>query len=202
MISVVLFATLSVSVPARAGLYETNSAQFGANSLTFDSQTGLTWLDLQYSAGLSYQQALADTAPGGIFYGFRFATEQEVLGLFASAGIQTTTYYYPNDPVATGFLSLIGSSGTINGYPAALANSGTPVSGGLVIAPSFYVTGFFGSPPNAYVYSFSDGTKYGLDTSYPDLADWLVAIPEPRTFAIAGLGIALFAISRRKGSLH
>ena len=70
---------------AKGQLLQENDPQFGANSLTYDSTTGLTWLDLSFSQGLSYSQTLAAMQAGGQFDGFRFATADEVQSLFNSA---------------------------------------------------------------------------------------------------------------------
>src|SRR6516165_3756551 len=90
-----VFASIWLAgAPAKANLIPATNPSFGANSLTIDTGTGIAWLNLTASAGLSYQQVLADTQPGGIFYGFRFATDQEVLNLYSSAGF--TTGFYPS----------------------------------------------------------------------------------------------------------
>ena len=87
-ITLVLLVTLSLAnLPVKAALVQATDPRFGPNSLTIDTSTQLAWLNLGNSVGLSYDQVLADTAPGGIFSGYRFATLNEVLGLYSSAGI-------------------------------------------------------------------------------------------------------------------
>jgi len=164
--------------PAQAVLYLTGDANFGPNSITVDTSTGLGWLNLSETAGLSYQQVLSDTQAGGMFNGFRFATVPEVLDLYGSAGISGTGYYPLSTPSIQSLFSLIGTSGIINGQPGVLALSGTPSDGGGYFAPAIYVTG------GEYLVSDggfeSGGTGYGSTTSYPELSSWLVkAVPEP-----------------------
>ncbi len=136
-----LFSASVTQLSAQSYLQEGNSPSFGANSVTDDSRTGLIWLDMPFSAGLSYDQALADTAPGGIFYGYRFATVQEVLGLYYSAGIPATGYYSLSTPAIQNLISLIGPSGTINGYQGILRCPGPLQMAARIMHPRFMQSG-------------------------------------------------------------
>src|ERR1039457_3030873 len=104
-----LVLLLLTGLPAKANLMEATDPRFGPNSLTMDTTTRLAWLDLTASAGLPYQQVLADTQPGGIFSGFRFATAPEVLNLYPSAGIPGIGYYPLSTPPILTLISLIRS---------------------------------------------------------------------------------------------
>ena len=57
-------------LPAKADLYQVDDPRWGAGSMTLDTRTGLTWLDLPFSQDLSYSQAEAEMLPGGEFAGF------------------------------------------------------------------------------------------------------------------------------------
>src|ERR1039458_10013985 len=132
-----LVLLLLPGLPAKANLMEATDPRFGLNSLTIDTMTGLAWLDLTASAGLSYQQVLADTQPGGIFSGFRFATAQEVLVLYASAGIPGTGNYpgsVPGDQAILNLISLIGATSFQDGNPETFGISGTPAPFGRVVS--------------------------------------------------------------------
>lgn len=182
-----LFLTMS---PVRANLYLTSNPTFGSNSITVDTSSGLGWLNLSEADGLSYQQVSAEMGPGGTFSGFRYATVQEVLGLYNSAGL--TVGFYPGlTPAIQSLFSLIGTTGTLNGEsgiePQIVALSGTSLDGGycapaiygFVSSPSYWVNngGFTpngGSPPGG------GGTIYGSTFSYPSISSWLVEeVPEP-----------------------
>jgi hypothetical protein len=69
--------------------------QYGASSIVRDTATGLEWLGLFKTAGLSYNTVFSNLGPGGTFAGFRYANLDEVGTLFADAGIpdidQTTS---------------------------------------------------------------------------------------------------------------
>ena len=181
--------------PAQALLYLTGDASFGPNSITVDTSTGLGWLNLADTSGLSYQQVLSDTQPGGMFNGFRFATVEEVLGLYSSAGIPGTGYYPLSTPAIPSLFSLIGTSGIINGQPGMLALSGTPSVTGGYCAPAIYAVGI-----NAVEQYWANdggvnagGTAYGSTSSYPELSSWLVkAVPEPMDASLFISGIAVW----------
>src|SRR5688572_7151684 len=86
--SVALLFALPLALPLAAGAtLISESSPFGADTVTFDSETGLRWLDLTESAGLSHTEITLELAPGGAFEGYRFATAAELTELFANAGI-------------------------------------------------------------------------------------------------------------------
>ena len=198
-----LVLLLLTGLPAKANLIEANNPRFGVNSLTVDTTTGLAWLDLTASAGLPYQQVLADTQPGGIFSGFRFATAPEVLNLYTSAGIPGIGYYPLSTPPILTLISLIGATGTINGEPGLLGLSATAASFDSQYAPAIYATGVSGIQEywvNGGGYN-SGGTSYGVTTSYPELGSWLVSsVPESSDasiYVLAAAGLIGFAFLQR-----
>lgn len=65
------------------------SSAFGANTATFDPNTGLRWLDVPLSAPYSYDQTLVQLQSGGLFEGFRLGTSAEIQDLWITAGIDT-----------------------------------------------------------------------------------------------------------------
>src|SRR5215469_5538441 len=98
LILALLVLLLMKTPSAEASLYLTNDPNFGPNSVTVDTSTGLSWLNLTESVNLSYDQVIADLQPGGIFNGYRYATSREVLGLFSSAGIPGQGFYPLSSP--------------------------------------------------------------------------------------------------------
>lgn len=77
---------LSISFPASAN-FVSQSSSFGEDTIVHDAQTNLNWLDLSLTEGYSYVYVDEQLAPGGKFYGYRFATIKEVTTLFQHAGI-------------------------------------------------------------------------------------------------------------------
>lgn len=88
-----IIGTLTTS-PSFAILLSQHS-QYGHDSITLDTDTGLQWLDpflatnaLQYQHFNAYSDIKSMMGTGGYFEGFRYATEREVYSLlFGSVGI-------------------------------------------------------------------------------------------------------------------
>ena len=192
-------ALLLAATSAHATLIVGTDPEFGADSLTVDTQTELAWLNLSYTAGLSYNQVLADMQPGGMFSNYTFATSQEVTDLYADAGISGPAYYYLSWPAIGNLISLVGATGTINGEPGLIAVSGTSDGPGQQEAPAIYATSVLGTE----VYFVSDGTGIGStsdgdSTPYSDVGDWLVTTaPEPGIGSVAMAGLTALLFIRR-----
>lgn len=205
-ILVALAFILTRAALAQGTLYLASDAKFGPDSITIDTSTGLGWLNLGEAAGLTYQQVLADTQPGGRFNGFRFATAAEVAHLYSSAGIAGAGNFPLSSAPIGSLLSLIGTTGKINGQPGIIALSATS-DFGLYVAPAIYVAGFNGV--NKYFVSNASGsgsTSYNTNYSFPSLGSWLVtSVPEPTDTSLLMLALGIwggfaFTIRNRKPS--
>jgi hypothetical protein len=201
---IILAATILLfleALPAEAILYLTGDPHFGPDSVTIDTSTGLGWLRLTETTGLSYDTVLAETQPGGVLSGYRFATLQEVVTLYSSAGIPTGGYYPVSSPSIQSLISLLGPTGSNAGYPGLEGWCGTPYvisqqtlqdcpgisAGGLNSSIVYYVTGP-SSPPGFLPEAINPAL------SYPDLGSWLVKeVPEPSETGILVLSLALWA---------
>ena len=82
--AVVLF---TISTVANGSLVERDWQTVGDRALTYDTTTGLQWLDLTASSGQSVNEVLAQLGAGGTYDGFQYASENEVRTLFSNAGI-------------------------------------------------------------------------------------------------------------------
>ena len=58
----------------------------GDGLLTYDSATGLEWLDLSYTTDRSYNDVAGQLQPGGEFDGFRYASIAEITNLWDHLG--------------------------------------------------------------------------------------------------------------------
>lgn len=197
-ITLILLISLSMlKFAANAALIQGTDPRFGPNSLTIDTGTQLAWLNLSDSAGLSYNQVLADTAPGGIFSGYRFATTDEVLGLYSSAGIPGPGYYPSDSEPIQSLISLVGPTGLWWSQPGIIGITGSgdsyfQYSAGMYAYGSNSVVQF-------YVTCGPDGTGYGRTFSAPTVGSWLVtAVPEPSVCVITVAGLFGLAVARRK----
>jgi hypothetical protein len=185
----VLALLFMAALPAEAILYQYTDPQFGPDSVTVDTSTGLGWLNLNASTGLSYEQVLADTQPGGIFSGFRYATVPEIMNFYSSVGIPGPGYYPLSSPSIQALFSLVGSTSTLFGRPALAGISGTTSMDGLQSlqeTPQIYQSGvgstleyLVSGPPRFFLLSIN---QTNADAS---LGSWLVTeAPEPSTTSI------------------
>jgi len=88
---IVFLASTSSSSEGRATMISLDSS-YGAGTITRDLSTGLDWLDLSVTRGLSWSFVEARTGVGDIYEGFRLATREEVFGLASDAGAQDPIY--------------------------------------------------------------------------------------------------------------
>lgn len=199
---------LSFALPARAAFVALNDPAFGPGSITQDTATGLEWLDIDLTAGLSYNDVAAGFGPGGAFEGFAHASLEQVDTLFLNAGFSATDNVLRNEdiPAANHFFAFLGISASAQG----------------VGSSSFGVTSttaFTGNPRVAYV-SLSipdDGASayalgappstFNFDQTSPGTGQWLVRpaatlVPLPAPFMLLGgaLGLLSLTATRRKAA--
>ena len=126
-----ILALALFSSPVMAGISSADDAVFGPDSLTFDSDTNLAWLDLTHTINRSYDDVASKLGAGQEFDGYRYATEAEVLTFLTNAGIPdvpgTST---SNVAPITNFQLLTGSdgSGLAIGFTATTAGATTNVT--------------------------------------------------------------------------
>jgi hypothetical protein len=83
-----------VAAEAGAALSSKDLTTTGDGQLTYDSDTGLSWLDLTATVGQSYNQILAGYGGFTTVLGFRYATADEVGRLFSNAGVTQTNWVW------------------------------------------------------------------------------------------------------------
>ncbi|MCW8911259.1 MAG: hypothetical protein OQK76_11655, partial [Gammaproteobacteria bacterium] len=76
---------LILSTSANATIIEANWQSVG--DITRDTVSGLNWLDLTETLGMSRIAVEDQLVAGGQFEGFRYATADEVVGLWANWGV-------------------------------------------------------------------------------------------------------------------
>ena len=85
-----------VSFTVSADLISIDWKIVGDNLITRDTVSGLDWLDLTETNNMSYGQVSEQIGTGGQFAGYRYATNSEVVALWANFGVNldagTPTY--------------------------------------------------------------------------------------------------------------
>ncbi len=74
---------------AHAVLVERDWLTAGDALLTYDTETGLEWLDVPATSSMSYNDVAAAISSGGSYQNFTFASKQQVTRFFMSAGLQS-----------------------------------------------------------------------------------------------------------------
>lgn len=179
---------------------------------TYDPNTGLQWLDLNQTAGQSYDSILNGWNGFTTTAQFRFATRSEIIQLFANAGAgslgsPTGPPNAANLQAGNLILSLLGTTlPEANGarswmFYDPLTEPTLPTSvhipaavfGVGVVRAGYPQEGFFLVP----------GIFPTRDYSSAVMASALVRmVPEPATGMLAGLGLIFFMSSRSHRSWH
>ena len=220
--------TLAVGLaPAvRAELVSQDYLAPGDGLLTLDSQTGLRWLDVSATQGLSANQILAGA--GGWNSHFRYATYAELSALFEHAGLPTSPggkVAVSPDPAmysaASAFNALINTAGA-GASPISQTDGFYPTTGSSIgflrvhasqdASSTFATYSYIEAPPGKYGGGAGDkgfgggaGGKYAgwsYDTYSPKTGSMLVlAVPEPQPWALLLAGLGLIAgVARRRAA--
>ena len=202
---------------ASAQFITQDSATLGDDAFVVDTLSGLTWLNLNVTRGLSYDAVVNQLALDPALAEFHIATYTEVGALFHDAGfsvdIPTGNLTDParlaaNASFADAFIGLppgtppYSSSGEFFLGNTFLGNA-LPSSPNLNVSGVSYTSGS-GVVPTA----FTDSTGPHRDAAVAYMSTWVVSnrpispVPEPETYALMLVGFAaLGAVTRRRASV-
>lgn len=111
-----------------------DDAAHGPGSITRDLATGLDWLDLTQTQGLTRATVLGQTGAGGRWAGFRHATSDEVFQFFTNAGVPV---------VATDFGSLAQSASNVPSVAGLISKWGAA----LIVPAASFASAYLGDGP-------------------------------------------------------
>ncbi len=201
-----LAIVISNSVPLSAA---TTLPLEGRASTTYDPNTELEWLNLDETAGQSYESVLAGWNGYTTVHGYRYATKEEIVTLFIHAGavdisdiftFEPSQMNQANVPGARSLLELLGATYVISDLVRSRMLY-DPASEPSVASPDEIPLAFFG------VVSF-DGEEAAFtlpagmiakDGIFPDIASALVrSIPEPSGAAMVLIAPCLVLLRRAR----
>ncbi len=138
--------------------------------ITLDTTTNLEWLDLTETANYSYDQVELELAPGGLFDGFRRATEDEISSMFTDFGLVSG----PANATHYDFMDLFGVTSHQGNYPEIFGYADSAGSAmALVYGLDFY------SPGENYLV-VTGGLLHNKSINFDGFGSYLVkAVPIP-----------------------
>jgi len=180
--------------------FQANAVIIDQTATTLDTDTGFEWLDMSYTDGITYADALAgsNTFEGG---GWRNASYSEVVELASNAvGYDITTTFYHDALSFNGLSALTDFLGrTIGVGTYSLVVGNVDIGGGLDRAQFGYSTtasGFFRDNINDNIWDAASDP----DTSVGTFLVRSSAVPEPSIIALFGLGLVGIGFARRRQS--
>jgi hypothetical protein len=200
-----LLVVTCVGEVAKAGFNEVGTA-FGPQTGLEDVSTGLVWLDLSITSGQSFDSVLANTAAGGTYSGWQFASPGQLTTLFVDYTRGNTFAEYAGAPasdstLAIAFMNALGGplytvTNPANGFSRMSSNGFLNIPFGLGAAQYGYIAvdNFFGPSidPSLQGSAVEDLGSNGIGS-------WLVesaSTPEPCSLSLVGLGAAALIIAK------
>jgi hypothetical protein len=191
---------------ARASLIELDLNTAGDKLITYDDVTGLDWLDVNQTLGLSYNQANATAFVTS--QGFRHATPGEVNALYTGAGgtigsAALSSNFAPALELINKLGCTQGCGGPVGGIPLNENQSGfSEEAFGLAGVPFIETcqNSFCFAPVGTAVFQSTTGPQ-SRDLANSGIGNYLVrehVVPEPASLALMFGGLAAMAGIRRR----
>ena len=171
LLAVLVAGALSLSAPQTVYASTTPFAgkcdASSSTTLVCDPNTGLEWLKLTETVGQTYDYVISQLGTGGIYEGYRYASNAEAMQFLADAGINGSTYFDPANLVpANAIFPIIGVTLIYSPYTISAGFTADAAGGGT---RSIAILQSDGSGAQRYLSNIlSSSTSYG---------SWLVVDP-------------------------
>jgi hypothetical protein len=190
----------------------------GPNSLVTDSNTGLTWLTLDQTLGMSFAEISSNLEDGSRWEDFRIATSEEVYSLFEYiVGRDSGSIWWRRDGVSYDPALVVSSQVLATTLGVNFDDEGYVRVGGFTSelrypcsespeCPHWFESFSWSSAPDDQFATIDDNwTVYGVNDRLPWMGAWLISenvrpIPEPSTYALmlSGLVGVWFSVRNRR----
>ncbi len=201
--AVALMLAISLTLPlrtARAALIELDLAAAGDGLLLGDTASGLEWLDLTETVGLTYDAVLGGAGSFTTTGGFRFATQAEVVSLFTEAGVVSITGSWSTENFAgvTLLMGLLGCTGNCDrSSPFLQGMADFDVFDPLLADSPFGQRSISTGLARASIGVGREKATFGNSAVGSYLVRPLVLAPEPLPGLLIGLSLAALGLGRR-----
>ncbi len=202
-IVVVMLASVSFSAMAIPIGFENRG------DTTFDQSSGLEWLDVSLTRGLSYASVSADIGAGTFTYGtkWRYATRGEFVVLAESwfgttlSGSQRRRDYNYEEPLIDEFIEVFGQSGNGSNYDMSKGWIHRPNAGGMTKRSAVVKDRDTSTNTNYINTDWVIAWGHTMDNSVnrQRMGSWLVAeVPEPTSVLLFCAGVLGLGLHRRR----
>lgn len=204
-------AAVALGVSSSSAELVSEDGDFGADTVTFDSESGQRWLDLSVSTNRSYADVLGETGAGGDFEGWRHATRDEIATFFEHAGLDlgppSNAFLTQNHDPAVALAALIGTTGTqgncgagcqfsyVQGWRTREAGEDPAYAFSSSIAWFDNTAGLFAAAPATPV-GRAILTGYTQDGARVETGSFLVEVPEPGAPEAAAAAVTALVVAR------
>lgn len=171
-----------------------NAALIDNGTSMIDTATGLKWLDLTQTQGMSWNTSLASSFV--TVEGYTHATETQVITLFTNAGFLTTNNVNNvlNNPAANTLLAYLGCTQFCNTVNA-LGRGFAEWSGAQKTRPNYHMTGLGAGAATTSLLTSN------LDLVDPTAGHFLVkVVPVPAAVWLFGSALGALGWMRRKAA--
>lgn len=198
------------AVTPHAAIVSVDWETSGDNLITRDTSSGLDWLDLTETNGISYDDILPQLDSGGQFDGWRYATNDEVVALWSNFGINLSSSPAPlqTNGLNADMVNVVAIIGNIypEWHPTDYPYGAVGYTGDLHTNGTIYTMGsYYSSDINRTTYWTAGSTSTQSYDQSINLGSYLVqtsSVPIPSTVWLFGSGlIGLIGLARRRGDV-